>query len=176
MASCEAGAVQAGQANVVKGKPGGQTWHGPHAMARGALPLGVTGCAEIARAGGSCAVLANPVAVMDHMIVGRCALPGEINVASVAVAKRPFVTVLVAAEASSHLRQHRVWTRLGDLDMAVNAVALRGEHVARVCETELRACEIDGLSDVRLAVASLAGSLVVRLLVAAAAGGIRRKV
>jgi hypothetical protein len=33
MSSREAGAVQSGQANVVEGKPGGQTWHGPHAMA-----------------------------------------------------------------------------------------------------------------------------------------------
>jgi hypothetical protein len=113
---------------------------------------------------------------MDHMIVGRCALRGEINVASVAVAERPFVTVLVAAEAGGHLRQHRVGSFFGDLDMAVNAVALYREHVARVCETELRARELDGLSDIRLAVASLAGSLVVGLLVAAAAGGIRRKV
>jgi hypothetical protein len=33
MASRKAGAVQAGQANVVEGKPSGQTGHGPHAMA-----------------------------------------------------------------------------------------------------------------------------------------------
>jgi hypothetical protein len=84
--------------------------------------------------------------------------------------------MLVAAEAGGHLRQNRVGSFFGDLDMAVNAVAIYREHVARVCEAELRARELDGLSDVRLAVASLTGSLVVGLLVAAAAGGIRRKV
>jgi hypothetical protein len=33
MASREASPVQAGQANVVEGKPRRQTWHGPHAVA-----------------------------------------------------------------------------------------------------------------------------------------------
>jgi hypothetical protein len=112
---------------------------------------------------------------MDHMIVGECALRSEIDVASVTVAEGPFVAMLVAAEACGHLRQYGVGSCLGDLDMAVNAVAIRGEHMARVRETELRARELDGLPDIRLAVAALAGSLVVRLLVAAAASGIRRK-
>jgi hypothetical protein len=121
-------------------------------------------------------VFTNPIAVVDHVVVGEGALCGEIDVTSIAVTQRPLVTMLMAAETRGHLRKHSVGSRLRDLPMAVNAIALRRERVPRVCEAELRARELDGLSDVWFAVAALTGSLVVRLLVATPAGGIRGEV
>jgi hypothetical protein len=175
MASREAGTVQTREANVVESQTSRQDRHRARTVTRGALPFGVAGRAEITRARCAGAVLANPVAVMNDVVVGERALGDEVDMASVAVTQRPLVSVLVAAEARGHLRKHGVGSCLCDLDVAMNAVALRGERVARVRETQLRARKLDGLSDVRLAMAPLAGPLVVRLLVAAAAGGIRRK-
>jgi hypothetical protein len=176
MASRKAGAVQTRKANVVESQTSRQDRHRPHTVTRGALPLGVAGRAEIACARRARAVLTNKVAVVNHVVVGERALGGEVDVASVAITHRPLVSMLVAAEARGHLRKYGVGARLCDLHMAVNAVALGGEHVLRVRETQLRARERDGLSDVRFAMATFTGSLIVRLLVAAAAGGIRRKV
>src|SRR5580700_1545195 len=93
------------QADLAQGQLPRQRGDGPLAMARRALPLGVAGRAEVARARRTHAVFADEVSIMDEVVVRRGALGGQIDVATVAGPHRPLVTVLVAAEAARHLRQ-----------------------------------------------------------------------
>jgi hypothetical protein len=166
VARFEPGTVQAREANVVEREPRRQRRHGAFPMARGALPLGVAARAEITGARGARAVLAEPVAVVDEMVLGHRPFRSEVDVTAVAVAQRPLVAVLMASEAARHPRQDGFGPLLGHLDVASNAVALGGLHVLRVGEAKVTACKLDGLADVRFSVAHLAGARVVWLFVA----------
>jgi hypothetical protein len=173
--SRETGAMKPGQAHLAQGQLPGKHGDRAHAVARRALPLGVTARAEIALARRAHTVLTDEVSVVNEVVVRRSAFGAHIDVATVAVPQRPLVAVLVAPEAARHLRQDRLGTTLGDLGMAANAVATNGDHVTRMLEAKLRARELRRLPHVRLAVAVDARSLVVGLLVAAPADGVVRK-
>jgi len=132
----KAGAVQSGKRDVVERQPRGQRGDGALTMARGALPLGMTARAQVALARRPRAVLAHPVAVVDEVIVRSLSVVAEVDVTSVAVAQRPLIAVLVAAEARGHLRQHGLRTRLGRLDVAANAISPDRQHVSSVFESK----------------------------------------
>ena len=130
------GAVQSGETDVVERQPRRQRGRGALPMARRALPLGVTARAQVALARRPRPMLAHPVAVVDEVVVGSLSVVPQVDVTSIAVAQRPLIAVLVAAEARGHLRQHGVRTGLGRFDVTANAISLGREHVPSVFESE----------------------------------------
>ena len=92
---------------------------------------------------------------------------------AVAVARRPLVAVLVAAEAARHRGQERLRVILGDLHVTTHTLAVRRCDVLAVLEAQLLPRELHAAPHVRLAVAAAARPLVVRLRVAPPAIGVR---
>ena len=136
----------------------------------------MAGRAEIGLTGGSDAVLAEPVAVVDEMALGRLVFGGKIHVATVTVAERPLVPVLVAAEACRHLRTQGLGPRVPRRGVATDAVAVNEGCVFAMGEAKVRARELGALAHVRLSVAAAARPLIVRSGVTATAVALRRQV
>ncbi len=169
-------AVEARKVHVVERELGRERRYGALPVARCALAFGVASRAEVAGARRPRSVLSQPVAVVHHVIVGRLALRGQIDMAAVTVSQCPLVPVPMAPEAEGHLGQDGVGAGLGDLDVTAHAVAMRLGHVPGVLEAQLRARELDGFAHVGLGVAPEAGPVVVRLFVAAPADRLIRDV
>jgi hypothetical protein len=176
VAGGEARPVQPRETYVVEGEARRQRRNRPLSVARGALAFCVAARAEIASACGARSMLADPVAVVDQVVVGQGALGRQIDVTTVAVAKRPLVPVPVTAEATGHLRQHRIGSLFGHFHMAVDAIACRCLHVLGVREAQVFAREFHSIPHVLFPVASHAWPRVMGLLVAANAGGVSRHV
>jgi hypothetical protein len=149
---------------------------GPDAVAARARALTVAARAEIPFTRRVHAVLAQPVAVVNEVAGGGRVLGGEIDVTTVAVAERPLVFVLVAAEARRHLREQRFRPRFGHRGMAADAVAFDRRHVLAMIEAEMRARELRCAAHERLTVTLSTRMLVVWFRVAPAAVGLRREV
>jgi hypothetical protein len=158
--------MQTRETYVVERELGGQGRDCPFPVARGALPLGMATCAQVPLTRRTRSVLADPVAVVHQVIVGRLSLRWEIDVAPVAVAQSPLIAMLVAPEAGRHLRKDGIGAGLGDFDVTPHAVAAGRRHVLRVIESQLGPRKLDAAAHVRFAVAPHARPFVVGLLVA----------
>jgi hypothetical protein len=101
------------------------------------------------------------------MIGGHFSVAREVDVAPVAIAQSPLITVLMAAETRRHLRKNRVRTGFGDLGVTADAVAVDLRQVPRVVEAQLRLNDLDCVAHVRFAVTAEARAAVVRLRMAA---------
>jgi len=93
-------------------------------------------CAEVASARRADTVLAQPVAVVHEVALGRRVLGREVLVAAIAVPKGPLILVLVAPEARGHLGPERVGVLLGDGLVATHAVAMRGRLMGSMLEAK----------------------------------------
>jgi hypothetical protein len=162
----EARAVKPRQTHIVEREARRERGKGPFSVTRGALSFRVTARAEVASGGRARAVLADPVAVVDQMVVGQRAFGLQIDVATAAVAQSPLVAVLVTAEATRHLRQHRFGPLFGHFHVAVNAITRSRPHVLGMRETQVLARELDRIPHVLFSVAGPAWPRIVRLLVA----------
>jgi hypothetical protein len=79
---------------------------------------------------------------MNEVAGGRRIFGRKVLVTAVAGSQRPFVAVLVATEASRHLRAQGLGVLFGDGLVAAHAVSVRGGLVRSVFETEVFACEL----------------------------------
>lgn len=110
-----------------------------------------------------------------HQVTGGWRILGcEVLVATVAVAKRPLVAMLVAAEAGGHLGPQCFRVLLGDSFMATHAVAVSGRLMGAVLEAQVLARKLCAFAHVRGPVTAQAGVLVVRFRMAAPARGFAR--
>ena len=168
----EAGAVQAGRLTSSKASFAGSAgtvpspWHDAHC--RSVWQLAQRSRALAARV--PCSRIQSPSCT--RWSSGRRALGGEVDVASIAVAQRPLVAVLVAAEAGRHLRQDGVGPRLGHLDVAAHAVALR----PRACDSRARSEGALRASSTASRTYGLAVARPARALRRAASGGSARQI
>jgi hypothetical protein len=121
-------------------------------------------------------MLAEPVPVVDEVARGRRILGREILVATVARPQRPFVPVLVAAEARRHLGPESLGVLLRDGLVAAHAVPVGGDLMRAMLEAKMLPRNLSAFAYVGGAVAAEARARIVRLLVAPDAGGITRKV
>ncbi len=175
MARDEPRAVHPRQARIVECEPCGQRGHRADSVAGGARPLAVAARAEVARTRRADAVLAHEVTVVHQVILGERPFVCEVDVTAVAVAQRPLVAVLVAAEARCHRRQKRLGSYLGHFRVTTHAIAVGSRDVLAVLEEQVRFRELDAAPNERLTVAALACALVVGLGVAPPAGRVRRE-
>jgi hypothetical protein len=165
----EPGAVQTRQANFVESKLRRKGRDRSTTMASRARAFAVAARTEIAGAGGAHAVFAHEVRVVNEVVGGGRALGGKVDMTAIAVAQRPLVAVLMAAETARHLGQRGLGVALRDLDVTSNAVAVSHPHVLAVLEAQVLARQLHAFADVRFAVALTTNSLVVRFGVTAAA-------
>jgi hypothetical protein len=172
----EASAVKTGQGHFVERERRGQRRDRADPMTRGARPLGVAARAQVPRARRAHAMLTNPVAVMHQVARGRPLFGCKVLVAAVAVAKRPLVLVLVAAEAGSHLRQKRLRVLLGCRLVAADTVAVRRNLMRTVREAKLLARQSSTFTRVGRSVATEARVRVVWFGMTATARGVRGEV
>jgi hypothetical protein len=172
----ESRAVEPGERNLVERESRGERGDGPHAVARGARALGVAARAEVAGAGRADPVLAEPIAVVHEVALGRRVLGREVLVAAVAIAKRPLILVLVTPEAGGHLGSKGIGVLLGDGLMATHTVAMRGRLMSSMLEAKVLARAPRPFACVRGAMAPKTRVLVVRLRMAATARRFRRQV
>lgn len=175
VAGGEARSMKPGEANVTKGQFPRQRGDRSLAVARGALPVGVAARAKVPLARRAHSMLSYKIPVVDQVVVRSRSLGRQIDVAAAAVPPCPLIAMFVASEAGRHLRQDRVGTSLDHLGMTADTISTSGDHVARVVEAQLSACELRRLPHVGLSVAASARPLVMGLLVAAAADGVRRE-
>lgn len=167
----EPATVQTCRANLVETHAPGESGDG-HTMASGARPLAVARRAEVARACRAGAVLAQPVAIVHEVARGQSAFGREVDVATVAIARRPLVLVLMTPKAGRHLRTQCL--RAGDTDLAMttHAVAAGCRHVRAMIELQMLARHLGAHPHERLAVTITTRARVVRLLVAVNAVGL----
>jgi hypothetical protein len=172
----EPGAVEARQAGIVECETGGQRGHHADSVAGGAGALAVAARAEVARARCSNTMLAHEVTVVHEVILGERPFVRQIDVTAVAVAQRPLVAVLMAAEARRHRRQQRLGSSLGHFGVTAHTIAVRGRDVIAMREAKVRLRELDARPNERLTVAAFAGVLVVWPRVAPPARCVGREV
>jgi hypothetical protein len=133
--------VQAGERHFVEGELGRKRRDGPDTVAGGTGALRVAARAEVAFAGRTNAVLAEPVAVVNEVAHGRRVLAREVLVAAVAVTKRPLILVLVTSEARRHLGPDRVRVLFRDGLMTTDAITVRRGLVSAVLEAQMLASQ-----------------------------------
>jgi hypothetical protein len=172
----ESGTVQTRQAYLVEGKLGRKGRDRAATVASGARARAVAARTEIAVAGGAHAMFAHEVRVMHEVVGGGRSLGGKVDVTAIAVAQRPLVAVLMAAETGRHLGQSGLRVALRDLDVTSNAVSVGHPHVLAVLEAQVLARQLHAFADIRFAVALATNSLVVRFGVTAAAVGLGRNI
>jgi hypothetical protein len=126
----------------------------------------MTGGTQITRTRGSHAVLAHPISIVHQMARRKRALALHVDVATVAVARRPLVLVLVTSKARRHLRTKALGAFEADLDVTSHAVSLRRRHVRAMIETQMLSRHLGARPHVVFAMAAIARARVVRLGVA----------
>jgi hypothetical protein len=131
----EPGTVEPRNRNLVEREPGRQRRDGPDSMASGTGTFRVTTRAEVPCARGSHPVLPQPIAVVNEVTHRRSVLRREVLVTAVAVAQRPLVAVLVAAEAGGHLRPDHLGALFGHGLVTADAVSVRRRLMRPVLET-----------------------------------------
>jgi hypothetical protein len=97
--------MEAGEPNLVETKPRREPGRCPDSMAFETRSFGVAGGAEVTRARGADAVLADEVTIVNEVRLRRDVLGGEIDVAAIASANGELIFVLVAAKAEDHRRK-----------------------------------------------------------------------
>ena len=156
--------VQTGESSLIQSHAPRESRNGGP-MARRARPLGVTGSAEITRARRARAVLAEPITIV-HDVAGRQrALVGQVHVATVTIAHRPLVLVLMTSKACGHLGAQRLRPGDANLAMTPDAIAARGRHVRSMIEPQVPARHLRASPHERFAVTFPTGARVMRLLV-----------
>jgi hypothetical protein len=157
--------MEAAKRWLVEGEPCWQAGRG-HTMAAAAEALGVAGVAEVACTRGAHPVLADEVTLVDDVALRPDALCGQVDVASLAVADRELILVMVTSEARGHRREERLGARLSGSDVTSNAFSIGGEDVPAVLEAEMLARELRALARMHRAVAPAAVAAVMRLFMA----------
>jgi len=129
----EAGAVDTRRERIAEVERRRQ--HGGRlAMTLGAELLAMAALAQIPRRGGTRAVLARPVAVVDEVTARQGRRVVQVLVARGAHARVSLGLVRVAAVAGDH-RGPQMVVAVGDAGVAAHAVPARGPAVARVIES-----------------------------------------
>jgi hypothetical protein len=164
VARAKASEVQARESSLVQSHSPGESGN-RRAMARRARPLGVTRSAEIARARRARAVLAQPITVVHDVAGGQRALLGQVHVATITIAHRPLVFVLMTSKAGRHLRAQRLRPGHAYLAMTTDAIAARRRHVRSMIEPQVPARHLRAGPHERFAVTIPTGTSVMRLLV-----------
>jgi len=141
----------------------------------GALPLRVTGRAQIALRVGLHPVLAKKISIVNQVAFRGYAFGGQLHVTAIAIAHVPLPGVLVAAEASCHVgAQRRVF--VAHVDVAAHAIAGPALGVRGVRKPQVRSGHLRRVAGSGAAVAIRAGVRVVRILMTGHAILRRRKV
>jgi hypothetical protein len=168
--------VKTGERDIIERQRLGERGDRPDAVASCARPLRMAARAEVARSRRSDAVLAQPVAVVDK-VADRCRIfRCKVLVAAIAVAKRPFIAMLVAAEAGGHLRTDRVRVLLRHSLVAANAIPVRRRLMSTMLEAKVLPRESCPFPGVAGPVAAEARASVVRFRMAPPTGRVGWKV
>lgn len=165
MTHAKAGAMQSGERGPLGLELPRKRRHGD-AMTREAEALGVTGRAQVARARGTHAVLANEVTVVND-VAARChELAGQVDVTAIAISGGPLVAMLVASEALRHGRPESRRVVLTDGGMARHALSVEPRSVLGVREAKVLPGERRLLAKAAFPMAAAARARVVGLRMA----------
>jgi hypothetical protein len=104
---------------------------------------------------------------MNQVTYGRRILGCEVLVAAVAIAKRPLILMLVAAEAGGHLGPDRVGVLVGHGLVTADAIAVCGRLMGTMLEAQVLTRESRTLTGVGGSMAPETRMLVMRLRMAA---------
>jgi hypothetical protein len=161
----EACAVKARERDTVECERRWQSRDGADPVAPRAGALGVAARAKVSRARRTRAVLAQPIAIVDEVAYRGRVFGREVLVTAVAVAQWPLIAMLVAAEASGHLRPDHLGALFGHGLVAADAISVRHRLMRSMLKPEMLSREPGVLPHVGRSVAAQARPLVVRFRV-----------